>query len=100
MLSFPIGSFSFRKHGTGRQPWGGHYIREAGLVGLVRAIGVGVRFSLLLEASWSRQITGSHEGSRAKAMTDEWVLCRPPATMFFLCQAKSSIVGSAPTVVR
>lgn len=50
MLSFPIGSFSFRKHGTGRQPWGGHYIREAGLVGLVRAIGVGVRFSLFLEA--------------------------------------------------
>jgi len=30
--------------------WGRHYIREAGLVGLVRAIGVRVRLSLFLGA--------------------------------------------------
>jgi len=91
MLSFPIGSFSFRKHGTGRQPWGGHYIREAGLVGLVRAIGVGVRFSLFLEA-----LGGTARGDNLGACKGSI----PYAPRALSGLAKSSIVGSAPTVVR
>ena len=40
---------------------------------------------------YGRANIGSHVGSRAKALTDEWVLCRPPATISYVGDTSQSL---------